>query len=48
MFIIDDSIGLVKKFSLTVNYEDYFQGRVSDSTKFEKFYTLSITVVQEK
>ena len=30
------------------NYEDYFQGRVSDSTKFEKFYQLSITVVQEK
>ena len=29
-------------------YEEYFQGRVSDSTKFENFYQLSITCIQEK
>lgn len=30
------------------SYENYFKGKVSDPTKFEKFYQLSITVVQPK
>jgi hypothetical protein len=28
------------------SYADYYQGKVSDPTKFEKFFQLSITVVQ--
>jgi hypothetical protein len=30
------------------SYEDYYQGKVSDPTKFEKFFQLSLTVVQPK
>nr|WPF46673.1 MAG: hypothetical protein [Lake Baikal virophage 9] len=30
------------------SYEDYFKGKVSDPSKFEKFFQLSITVVQQK
>ena len=30
------------------SYEDYFKGKVSDPTKFEKFLQLSICVVQPK
>ena len=30
------------------SYENYFKGKVSDPTKFEKFFQLSITVVQPK
>ena len=30
------------------SYEDYFKGKVSDPTKFEKFFQLSLTVVQPK
>ena len=30
------------------SYENYFKGKVSDPTKFEKFFQLSITVVQQK
>ena len=30
------------------SYENYFKGKVTDPTKFEKFFQLSITVVQPK
>jgi hypothetical protein len=30
------------------SYNDYFKGKVSDPTKFDKFIQLSITVVQPK
>ena len=30
------------------SYENYFKGKVTDPTKFEKFFQLSITVVQAK
>ena len=30
------------------SYENYFKGKVSDPTKFEKFFQLSITVVQPR
>ena len=30
------------------SYADYYQGKVSDPTKFEKFFQLSLTVVQPK
>jgi len=30
------------------DYQDYFQGKVQDPTKFDKFLMLSITVLQPK
>ena len=30
------------------DYEDYFQSRVADPKKFDKFYTLSISCIQPK
>ena len=30
------------------SYNDYFKGKVSDPSKFDKFFQLSITVVQPK